>query len=773
MFTPPEDWNLNPDLLGSLGDSLDPAAAPVEDAPAYPPPDWFGGAPPIEEQPAAPLPELTPAEAAPFEAPLEEAAPVEAVEPAAPYLMGMPGAPTQEDIELEQNPVGVASVEDGGLVAPVEAEAPVQLDAISGGALPEAPQPELESAVPGDAQAPMSPEDEAAYNQAMTDQGVEADAEAELADLQGMTGPQRAAYEARREVLRKQRQEREYLGALVHDRELIEKQQKDVEEIFRQAKERTEGIREKAIALSQRTPDTKRWFRDLPTASKVSFALSGLLDGIFDADNPNETIEYLTGEQEKDIQRQRDDIANGWKGLEVEQGLVRDFVRDGMDLHTASNAARITMMANTRDQILARAALYDPAGTLAQEMFKAAAHSQGLIDKALRDFELEERKYGLEQYQAQTSRSTANRGWAELKYKKQRDQEEDQMQREGWAVELTKEQMKIDADKSKVAAEKQEQRGARAMVDPATGEVVGHTRFPSPEAAREDQNAMNGYRNARRSLLEYAKLHEKIGRTYQGPGGESRFLKSQDKQDMDAAYKRLTSAIAMAQSGKAASDAERKVVEEYIPPPGGWTTRADPAETTRQIMGYLDTEHEGFMRSRLEPGSEGSLKSYMGRVRSLDYNAPAAETEVGKLSKEVQKPVEDRAWWVLDRGGKNKWEEMRAAEMAGLELASMAKKGDADAAEALWNAYEAGGDGKSASISALYSITGTNHPEDLEAEFKKKEKGQWNLKESLENSEYVHDVYGNPYYRKKGANDGGYQFGDPSWKGPPKMSGSR
>jgi hypothetical protein len=133
-----------------------------------------------------------------------------------------------------------------------------------------------------------------------------------------------------------------------------------------------------AAEISTRKIDTNRYWRTRSTGQKLATLIGAIAGGASAGTGGRDTfMPDLMRTIDQDIDAQKFDIENERAGINQRRGIVaEEYSRTG-DLYQAAEAARLAGYAGARDQIMAQAQLFDPRGTRALALGRAAQDITG------------------------------------------------------------------------------------------------------------------------------------------------------------------------------------------------------------------------------------------------------------------------------------------------------------------------------------------------------------------------------------------------------------
>lgn len=310
---------------------------------------------------------------------------------AAPPIPFTAPSPASGPVPIDMQPgLGVPAVAFDQAIAQLPPPAP---DTITGGAPP--PMPAADVAAPAD----MSPE-----QPAPTSGPQPADPYADLSGENPLTNPNLTADDAAAAMLATQQSNPQLAAKFQADwqqnqdedvameallaaradarraRDNFEAQQRAVEE----ANRRSAAIEQDAIAQAQKKVDPSRFASSRTTGQRIWDLIGAVAGGAFAGaagrgDGRNLFLEDWEKQVDRDIDAQKNDIANGWQGIQARRGIVAEMYARSGDLYHASEAARLALKMSARDALLAEAQLYDPRGTRAMRIAQSIAQVDASI----------------------------------------------------------------------------------------------------------------------------------------------------------------------------------------------------------------------------------------------------------------------------------------------------------------------------------------------------------------------------------------------------------
>lgn len=344
---------------------------------------------------------------------VDSGAPMQPMQPG----LGIPMSMFDQVMSAQQQQPVVPDAISGGQPPPMFAEQPSPQDAQAIAPNPAQPpidertllDPFASHAPPG----PLDPYGDVVGMNPLTNPNLSAqDAAAGLVNLQ-RTNPQAAAEATA--IWAQQRDEDfayEAQRAAIRDEKRIKDQLHDRQAAHDAANAKSAVIERDAIALASKKIDPERWATSRTAGQKIWNVIGALAGGAFAGtagrgDGRNMFIEDMQKSIDVDIDAQKQDIQNGWQGIQARRGIVAEVYARTGDLHQAAETARLALRLSSRDQLLAEQQLYDPRGTTAlriagsiQQVDAGIAQSrQAAFDKGFKT-ELDLRKDAREQMEA-------------------------------------------------------------------------------------------------------------------------------------------------------------------------------------------------------------------------------------------------------------------------------------------------------------------------------------------------------------------------------------
>jgi hypothetical protein len=254
------------------------------------------------------------------------------------------------------------------------------------------------------------------------------------------------------------------LESIRQDRARMVENQQSYERAMQAAQQESAELIAEAKQLANRTADKDRWWSSRTPGQKVAGYLSVAMSSMsnWKLGAPNEALERIDREIERDVQLQIDDLTRMGAGLERRRGLVGDMYARSGDALRAGEQARIAMRQSVDNELAAQQMLYDPQGTQARRIValrqgwraKQAAAEAAADERAWKRYEFQYKTDLAAQKAASEAqakeldrlqRDRASRRTADLGYAKLRSAEEDRkLRREEAQRARTREEGKVE-----------------------------------------------------------------------------------------------------------------------------------------------------------------------------------------------------------------------------------------------------------------------------------------------------------------------------------------
>jgi hypothetical protein len=361
-WTPWVPYWLPEDPTGGADPTLDPSGAPAPAGPelAPPPVPTFGVdpalvPPPVDQEPppialqpglGVPAPFVDQAAAAP-------AAPPEVAFPPVDAITGGAPAPTLGQLFDPANPNGVGEL---------RVETPEEAASTAG--------------------SPIDPYDSSGNPLANPNLG-QPELDANMVEI-ARTDPHRFAVLLYQHNQDQQRQFAEGLAAAEHQNQLrLEQNLADRQRAVEEANAKGRQLDEEVQRIASTKIDPNRWWSSRSAGQHIASFIGAIAGGYAGgASGRNSFLDEMNRSIDRDIDAQKQDLANGLEGVRTRRGIVADVYARTGDLYQAQEAARIGALASVKGELLARQQLFDPRGTQALGMAQTIAAVDGRIAAA-------------------------------------------------------------------------------------------------------------------------------------------------------------------------------------------------------------------------------------------------------------------------------------------------------------------------------------------------------------------------------------------------------
>ena len=392
------------------------------------------------------------------------------------------------------------------------------------------------------------------------------------------------------------------------------------------------------------TVDPRRWRERNGFVGNLAYGLAAFLSGLANPQGPNQIVEWINREIDRDLQAQRDELMKKGNALSMGQNLYADMVREHGDLEQADRAFRAHKLATAQNQIMSMEAQFAPEEQkiLTQQTLVETEKRRRQLEAEYgmkeAEFEAKQEKEAFDRHEkqtdqllrkydidvgAETSRYGTNVGAATA--------------RRGQDIELAKKQNE-QAEKDAALM-----RGS-GVAHPGTGKVVGYFKLGTEPEWRRAREHGAQYYAGRKAYDEYISLVRK---------GVTTKLSDSERTRAKAAYAEIVGNWKAIKEMGAWDKGLQLLGEQAIPPPSvvgdkGWFDI--PGELIDASLAEKTEALEDNAR-RLGEGIDASFNSlgYTGGednpTFSSVYSAPAGKQK-GKT--EVDNPRVQRSSQVVE-----------------------------------------------------------------------------------------------------------------------------
>ncbi len=146
----------------------------------------------------------------------------------------------------------------------------------------------------------------------------------------------------------------------------------------------SDAILAEAIRLGATKVDPDRWWGSRNTGQKIAGILAAVLGGLVSGrtGGPNQGLQMIQQAIDRDIDAQKADLQNGWRGLEMRKGAVAEqFARNG-SIYQSGVTVQLASWQHVETMLADEQQKYDPAGTTSLLMAQTRMHVRTLQQQA-------------------------------------------------------------------------------------------------------------------------------------------------------------------------------------------------------------------------------------------------------------------------------------------------------------------------------------------------------------------------------------------------------
>lgn len=243
------------------------------------------------------------------------------------------------------------------------------------------------------------------------------------AGLRGLSDDELAALQIKRDHAAQLDAANKQIAELTHQQDIARRNYQTRIDADAAATQQANQVNADAIALAQRQVDPDHWWNSRSTGQKISGYIAAIAGGLASPQfgGRNIGLEQINRAIDQDVDAQKANLSNAWKGIEFRKGAVGELFDRNRNTFQAAETFRLASMDMVDKQLAIQQQNFDPRGTTAMAIeatrrglaTQRASALEGLRRNAFDEY-IKSGDLATKQYEAETHRQAeidkANKG---------------------------------------------------------------------------------------------------------------------------------------------------------------------------------------------------------------------------------------------------------------------------------------------------------------------------------------------------------------------------